>query len=171
MAWKTSVTRLHLKEIRGVIDETFSEWNNDNAQRLGASLAFFTLLSLAPLVVVIVAVGAAVFGQQAAEGQFWWEIRDFVGPVGAQAMQEVIRGAYKPQAGLVATILSLLTLIFGATSVAVELHEALNIKWHVPVNTGKLSACVVDLVQQRLVSLLLVLGAGFILVVSLIWSA
>jgi membrane protein len=171
MAWKTSVTSLHLKEIRGVIDETFSEWNNDNAQRLGASLAFFTLLSLAPLVVVIVAVGAAVFGQQAAEGQFGWEIRDLVGPVGAQAIQEVIRGAYKPQAGLVATILSLLTLIFGATSVAVELHEALNIIWHVPVKTGKLSACVVDLVQERLLSLLLVLGAGFILVVSLIWSA
>src|SRR6202051_3160792 len=171
MALKTFVSRFHLKEIRGVIDETCSEWNNDNAQRLGASLAFFTLLSLAPLVVVIVAVGAAVFGQHAAEGQFGGESRDLVGPVGAQAIQEVIRGAYKPQAGLVATILSLLTLIFGATSVAVELHEALNIIWHVPVKTGKLSACVVDLVQERLLSLLLVLGAGFILVVSLIWSA
>jgi len=171
MAWTTSVTRLHLKEIRGVIDETFSEWNNDNAQRLGASLAFFTLLSLAPLVVVIVAVGGAVFGKQAAEGQLAWEIRDLVGPVGAQAIQEVIRGAYKPQAGLVATILSLLTLIFGATSVAVELHEALNIIWHVPAKAGKFSDRVLDLVRERFLSLLLVLGAGFILVVSLIWSA
>jgi len=150
-----------------VIDETFSQWNNDNAQRLGASLAFFTLLSLAPLVVVIVAVGAAVFGKQAAEGQFAWEIRDLVGPVGAQAIQEVIRGADKPQAGLVATILSLLTLVFGATSVAVELHEALNIIWHVPVKIGKFSDRVVDLVKERFLSLLLV----FILVVSLIWGA
>ena len=150
-----------------MIDETFSQWNNDNAQRLGASLAFFTLLSLAPLVVVIVAVGAAVFGKQAAEGQFAWEIRDLVGPVGAQAIQEVIRGADKPQAGLVATILSLLTLVFGATSVAVELHEALNIIWHVPVKIGKFSDRVVDLVKERFLSLLLV----FILVVSLIWGA
>ncbi len=164
------MARKKWREIRDVIDETFSEWNNDNAPRLGASLAFFTLLSLAPLVVVIVAVGAAVFGQQAAEGQFAWEIRDLVGPVGAQAIQEVIRGAYKPQAGLVATILSLLTLIFGATSVAVELHEALNIIWHVPSKAGKFSDRVVDLIKERLLSLLLVLGAGFILVVSLIWS-
>ena len=170
MAWTTSVTRLHLKEIRGVIDETFSEWNNDNAQRLGASLAFFTLLSLAPLVVVIVAVGAAVFGQQAAEGQFAWEIRYFVGPVGAQAIQEVIRGSYNPHAGAVATILSVLTLVFGATSVAVELHEALNIIWHVPVKAGKFSSRVADFLKERFFSLLLVLGAGFVLVVSLIWS-
>ena len=158
------------KEIRDVIDETFSEWNNDNAQRLGASLAFYTLLSLAPLLVVIIAIGAAVFGQKAAEGQLAWEIRDLVGPAGAQAIQEVIRGAYKPQAGLVATILSLLTLILGATSVAVELHDALNTIWHVPAKASKFSDRVVDLIKERLLSLLLVLGAGFILVVSLIWS-
>jgi len=163
-------SRLHLKEIPGLIEETFSEWNNDNAQRLGASLAFFTLLSLAPLVVVVVAVGAAVFGPEAAEGQFAWEIRDLVGPVGAQAIQELIRGAYKPQAGVVATILSLLTLIFGATSVAVELHEALNIIWHVPVKAGKFSSRVADFLKERVFSLLLILGAGFVLVVSLIWS-
>jgi membrane protein len=158
------------KEIRDVIDETFSEWNNDNAQRLGASLAFYTLLSLAPLVVVIIAVGAAVFGQKGAEGQLAWEIRDLVGPAGAQAIQEVIRGAYQPKAGAVATILSLVTLLFGATSVAVELHDALNTIWHVPSKPGKFSDRVVDLIKQRLLSLLLVLGAGFILVVSLIWS-
>ena len=159
-----------MQVLRLLLKETFSEWNNDNAQRLGASLAFYTLLSLAPLVVVIIAVGAAVFGQQAAEGQLAWEIRDLVGPAGAQAIQEVIRGAYKPQAGLVATILSLLTLLFGATSVAVELHDALNTIWHVPAKVGKFSDRVVDLIKERLLSLLLVLGAGFILVVSLIWS-
>jgi membrane protein len=164
-------SRLHLKELPGVIEETLSEWNDDNVQRLGASLAFFTLLSLAPLVVVIVAVGAAAFGQQAAEGEFAWEIRDLVGPVGAQAIQELIRGAYKPEAGAVATILSLLTLIFGATSVAVELHEALNVIWHVPVKAGKFSSRVLDFLKERFFSLLLVLGAGFVLVASLIWSA
>jgi membrane protein len=162
---------LHFKDWGGLIQQTFSEWNNDNAQRLGASLAFFTLLSLAPLVVVIVAVGAAVFGHQAAEGEFAWEIRDLVGPVGAQAIQEMIRAAYKPQAGTVATILSVLILVFGATSVAAELHEALNIIWHVPVKRGKLSSRIADFLQERFLSLMLVLGAGFVLVVSLIWSA
>jgi membrane protein len=164
-------SRLHLKDLPGLIAGTLSEWNNDNAQRLGASLAFFTLLSLAPLLVVIVAVGAAAFGHRAAEGQLAWEIGDLVGPAGAQSIQELIRGAYKPQAGLVATILSLLTLIFGATSVTVELHEALNIIWHVPVKAGNFSSRITDFVKERLLSLLLVLGAGFVLVVSLIWSA
>jgi len=164
-------SRLHLKEMGGMLAAAFSEWNNDNAQRLGASLAFFTLLSLAPLVVVVVAVGAAVFGHQAAEGQLAWEIRDLVGPVGAQAIQQMIRGAYQPKAGTIATILSVLTLVFGATSVAVELHEALNIIWHVPVKAGGFSTRIADFVKERFLSLVLILGAGFILVVSLIWSA
>ena len=164
-------SRLHLKEIGQVLGETIDEWANDNAQRLGASLAFFTLLSLAPLVVVVVAVGAAAFGPEAAEGQLAWEIRNLVGPVGAEAIQELIRGAYKPGAGTVATILSILTLLFGATSVAVELHDALNTIWHVPGKTGKFSSRMADFVKERFSSLLLVAGGGFILIVSLIWSA
>jgi membrane protein len=162
---------LQFKDWRGLIARTFAEWSNDNAQRLGASLAFFTLLSLAPMVVVIVAVGAAAFGPKAAEGAFAWQIRDLVGPVGAQAIQEMIRSAYQPKAGAVATILSVLTLIFGATSVAAELHEALNIIWHVPVKIGKLSSRIADFFRERFLSLMLVLGAGFVLIVSLIWSA
>ena len=164
-------SHLHLKEIGQMLGETIDEWANDNAQRLGASLAFFTLLSLAPLVVVVVAVGAAVFGPEAAQGQLAWEIRNLVGPVGAEAIQELIRGAYKPGAGTVATILSILTLLFGATSVAVELHDALNTIWHVPAKTGKFSTRMADFVKERFSSLLLVAGGGFILIVSLIWSA
>jgi membrane protein len=164
-------SHLHLKEMGQVLGQTFDEWTNDNVQRLGASLSFFTLLSLAPLVVVVVAVGAMIFGQKAAEGQFAWDTRNMIGPVGAQAIQELIRGAYKPGAGTLATILSMLTLLFGATSVAVELHDALNTIWHVPGKTGKFSTRLSDLVKERFSSLLLVAGGGFILVVSLIWSA
>jgi membrane protein len=164
-------SRLHLKEIGGVIGETFSEWNNDNAQRLGASLSFFTLLSLAPLVVLVVAVGAAAFGQKAAEGELAWEMRNFIGPVGAEAIQELLRGASKPGAGTAAAVLSFLTLVFGASSVAVELREALNAIWHVPASSGKFSSRIAGFAKERFVSLLLVLGGGFILVVSLIWSA
>lgn len=164
-------SRLHLKDIVGVLEETTSEWNDDNVQRLCASLAFFTLLSLAPLVVVVVAVGAAVFGRDAAEGQLAWEIRNLVGPVGAEAIQELIRGAYKPGAGTVATLLSILTLAFGASSVAVELHDALNTIWHVPAKTGHFTTRIAAFAKERFFSFMLVLGGGFILVVSLIWSA
>jgi membrane protein len=164
-------SRLRLKEILRVVDATISEWDNDNAQRLGASLAFFTLLSLAPLVVVIVAVGAAVFGREAAAGQFEWQIQNLVGPVGAEAIQNLIRGAHKAGAGAVATILSILTLAFGASSVAVELHAALNTIWHVPSKDSPFLSRVRSFAKERFFSFMLVLGGGFILVVSLIWSA
>jgi membrane protein len=164
------VIRRHLKQFTGLMEGTFSEWNSDNAPRLGASLAFFTLLSLAPLVVVVVAVGAAAFGQQAAVGQFAWQIRNFVGPVGAEAIQELIRGAYKPGTGSVAAILSLLMLAFGASSVAIELHDALNTIWHVPAKTGPFITRVLAFAKERFFSLILVLSGGFILIVSLVWS-
>ena len=171
MGLLTLVSHPRRKEILGVIEETFSEWSDDNAQRLGASLAFFTLLSLAPLVVVIVAVGAAVFGQKAAEGEFAWEIRSLVGPVGAVAIQELLRGANDPGTGTIATILSALTLIFGASSVAVDLREALNTIWHVPVAAGRFSSRLVSIAKDRFFSFLLILGGGFVLLVSLVWSA
>ena len=164
-------SRLRLKEILAVIGETFSEWNQDNAQRLGASLAFFTLLSLARLVVVVVAMGAAVFGEKAAEGQLAWQLRDLVGPVGAQAIQELLRSARRPGTGAAATILSILTLVFGASSVAVELHDALNSLWHVPGQSCTLPRRIAIFARERLFSFLLVLSGGFILLVSLVWSA
>jgi membrane protein len=164
-------SRLRLREFGGLIEETISEWSDDKGKRLGASLAFFTLLSLAPLVVVIVAVAAAVFGQEAAEGQLAWQIRDLVGPAGAQTIQELIRGAYKPGTGVIATILSLLILAFGASSVVIELHDALNTIWHVRSKGASLRVRIVNFAKERFSSFMLVFGGGFILLVSLVWSA
>jgi len=119
-----------------VFKDTVIEWSNDKAPRLGASLAFYTLLSLAPLLVVIVAVAALVYGEKAAQGQLVWEIQDLVGPEGARAIQGLIESAYKPGSGVIATLLGLLTLAFGASSVIVELRDALNTIWHVPLPGG-----------------------------------
>ena len=80
--------------------ETLSEWNSDNVPRLGASLAFYTLLSLAPILVIVVAVAAFAYGRQAAEGQLFWEIQDVVGAERASAVQSLIQSAYKPGTGL-----------------------------------------------------------------------
>lgn len=164
-------SRLGLAEIWTLVDQTISEWVDDKAQRLGASLAFFTLLSLAPLVVVVLAVGAAVFGEKAAEGQLAWQIRDLVGPVGAQAIQALIRGAQKPKTGAIATIASFVILVFGSSSVAIELHDALNTIWHVPSKPGTLRSRIVGFLKERFFSFVLVLSGGFVLLVSLIWSA
>ncbi len=117
---------LRSRELGALLKEALTEWSADNAQRLGASLAFYTLLSLAPIVVVVIAVAALVFGKDAVRGQLAWQIQNLVGLNAAQAIQALIQGAQKPTAGIVASILSLLTLLFGSSSVVIELQDALN---------------------------------------------
>ena len=158
-------------ELLGMFKETVSEWSNDKAPRLGASLAFYTLLSLAPLLVVIVAVAALVYGHEAARGQLVWQIQGLVGPDGARAIQGLVQGAYKPGTGVIATLLGCLTLGFGASSVVVELRDALNTIWHVPDrgNTGLSS--IFRLVKERFYSFAMILAVGFLLLVSLVLNA
>jgi membrane protein len=104
------IFRLRLKDFGGLMREAAIEWNNDNVPRLGAALAFYALLSLAPLLVIVVAVAAQAFGRKAAEGQLAWEIQGIVGPEQAHAVQEIIRAAIKPEGGVFATWLSIITL-------------------------------------------------------------
>jgi membrane protein len=165
-------SHLHFKELLELLKETVNEWLGDKAPRLGASLAFYTLLSLAPLLIVIVAVAAIVYGQEAARGQLVWQIQDLVGPDGAKAIQGLIQGAYKPATGVVASLLGLLTLVFGASSVVVELRDALNTIWHVAPdlrNTG--FGSIFRLAKERFYSFALILGVGFLLLVSLVLNA
>jgi membrane protein len=144
---------LHVQDLPALFNETVVEWLNDRAPRLGASLAFYTLLSLAPLLVVIVAVAGLVYGKEAARGQLVWQIQGLVGRDGARVIQGLVLNAYRPGAGLIATILGFGTLAFGASSVVVELRDALNTIWHVPVdsaNTGL--ASIFRLVKERFYS-------------------
>jgi len=85
--------RLRRSEIGALLKETAKAWIDDNAPRLGASLAFYTLLSLAPILIVVVAIAALAFGQKAAQGQLIWEIQDLVGKEGARAIQDLIQSA------------------------------------------------------------------------------
>jgi len=166
------LTGLEQHEIVIVLTKTLSEWSDDNAPRLGASLAFYTLLSSAPLLLIVVAVAALAYGQEAARGQLVWELRGLVGAERATAIQDLIQSAYKPGSGLIATALGLLTLALGATSVVIELRDALNTIWHVPpaqVNRG--FSGVVQLVKERFYSFGLVLGGGFLLLLSLTVNA
>jgi membrane protein len=165
-------SNLRVKELLGMFKETASEWVNDRAPRLGASLAFYTLLSLAPLLVVIVAVAALVYGQEAARGQLVWQIQGLVGPDGARAIQGLVQGAYKPGTGVIATLLGFLTLAFGASSVVVELRDALNTIWHVPLDRGNSGLSSIFLVvKERFYSFAMILGVGFLLLVSLVLNA
>jgi membrane protein len=163
---------LRRAEIGALLKQTVSAWIDDNAPRLGASLAFYTLLSLTPLLIVVVAVAALAFGQKAAQGQLIWEIQDLVGTEGARAIQGLIQSAYKPATGTTATVLGVLTLVFGASAVVVELRDALNTIWHVPAPaTFSSLRSFLRLVKERFYLFGLILGVGFLLLVSLALNA
>jgi len=159
-------------EIGGLLKETVNAWIDDNAPRLGASLAFYTMLSLAPLLIVVVAVAALVFGQKAAQGQLIWEIQDLVGTEGARAIQSLIQSAYKPANGATVTVLGVLTLVLGASAAVAELRDALNTIWHVPA-AGSFSSLrsFLRLVRERFYLFGFILGVGFLLLVSLALNA
>lgn len=172
--WKTQLRRLRTfrwADFREVLAASIGNWYAHNVPRLGASLAFYTLLSLAPLLVIVVAVAGAVFGREAAEGQLVWQIQDLIGRESAQTIQALLRGAQAPGAGTVASILGLLTLLYGATAVVAELRDALNTIWCVPKKEQTTLRSILGVLRDRTVSLAVVLGAGFLLLVSLAVNA
>jgi membrane protein len=136
---------------------------------MGAALAYYMALSLAPTVVIILAVTGIAFGPKAAQGRLVWQIQDLVGYEGAKVIQSMIEGAHRSTSGIVATLLGLITLFFGATAVVTELRDALNTIWRVPEHTASSHArSILKLVTERLVSFALVLAAGLFLLASLI---
>jgi membrane protein len=159
-------------QIVALLKDTSSAWSEDNVPRLGASLAYYTALSLAPLLLVVLAVAGLAFGKQAVQGELVWQIKDAVGEQGAQVIQDLIKASHQRSSGIIATIIGLCTLFFGASSVVMELSDALNTIWHVPrksEQTGLKS--MFTYMRQRFVSFAMVLGVGFLLLVSLVVNA
>jgi membrane protein len=161
---------LHWHDIVGLLKKTGDAWMEDNATSLSASLAFYTVLSLVPFLIVITAIASALLGEKAAQGQLTWELQDVIGPTGAQALQDLIRSAQKSSTA--ETVLGGLTLLFGASAVVMELRDALNKIWHVKIAVGSSGiASFVRLVKERFYLFGLILGGGFLLVVSLALNA
>jgi membrane protein len=149
-----------------------SHWIDDNAPRLGAAVAFYTLLSLAPVIVIAIALSAVVYGQAAAEGRLASELGGVAGPEVARTVQEIVKGAYQPRIGVIAASLGLTILAFGASSVFVELRDDLNTIWHVSLPPYRnIATTVIRLIRERFYSFATVLGTGFLLLVSLILSS
>jgi membrane protein len=122
----------------GLFRQSFSEWSDDNAPRLGAALAYYTILSLAPLLIIVIAIVGAVLGRDAAQGQIVEQLKGLIGPEGGKAVETMIRNASQPASGTIAGALGLLTLLFGASGVVTELRSALNTIWDVnaPSSSG-----------------------------------
>src|SRR5947209_13314847 len=147
-------------EFGQLVRNTLTACNKDRVPRIGASLAFYSVLSLAPTIVLTLALAGAVFGRDAAEGQLAWQIQDVIGPQGARAIQTIIKGAHRPVTGVTAGVIAVISLFFGASAVFNELRDALNMIWHVPKpehGSGWQSA--LTEVRNRLISFLVVLGA------------
>ena len=156
---------------RGVwmlLRDSFYAWLDDNVQRLGAALAYYTVFSLAPLLIIVIAIAGLAFGQEAAQGQIMSQIEGLLGEEGAKATQAMIENARQPTAGLVAGLLGIIMLVFGATGAFAQLQDALNTIWGVTPKPGR---GVLGILQDRLFSFMLVIGIGFLLLVSLVLSA
>ncbi len=159
---------MNLKAVWGLFQETFNEWSNDKASRLAAALSYYTIFSLAPLLIIVIAVVGAVFGEDAARGEIYRQIRGLVGDAGAQVIQTAIESASQPKAGTIASLISIVVLIFGATGLFTELQDALNTIWEVQPKPGR---AMKNMVRQRFTSFAMVLAIGFLLLVSLVLSA
>jgi membrane protein len=159
---------VRIKTIIGLLRETFTEWNEDKASRLAAALAYYTIFSLAPLLIIAIAIAGAVFGEEAARGEIVTQIQGLVGRDGAKFIETAIEGASKPKAGTIASLISIAVLLFGASGLFAQLQDSLNTIWEVQPKPGR---GLIGIVRDRFLSFTMVLGVGFLLLVSLILSA
>ncbi len=146
-----------------LVKQAASDWSEDKASRLAAALAFYTALSLAPLLVIVVAVASLVFGNDVARGEIAGIFQGLVGLEGATAIDGILSSARRSGDGLVATVISGTVLLVGASGVFGELQDSLNTIWEVQPRPGR---AIKDLIKDRFFSFTMVLGVAFLLLVS-----
>jgi len=161
--------RLSAKAAFGLLKETASAWTEDYAPSMGAALSYYTLFSIAPLLLIVIAVAGVVFGAEAARGQIFGQLAGLLGADGAKAVEQLLQAANRPTQGTFATIAGALTLVIGATTVFGELQNALDRIWRAPAREKAKGWW--TLVRTRILSFGMVLGIAFLLTVSLVVSA
>lgn len=159
---------MNLKSIWRLLKETWQEWQDDNASRLAASLAYYTIFSLSPLLIIVISIAGAIFGEEAARGEIVGQIQGLVGNEGAQVIETAIQNANQPDVSSIASTISIIVLIFSASGVFAQLQEALNVIWEVK---AKPKQGIWGFIRKRTLSFSVVLGIGFLLLVSLVISA
>jgi len=157
-----------MKKYLALFKQTYEEFVADKAPRLGAALAYYTIFSIAPLLLIAIAIAGMVFGKQAARHEITGQLQGLLGTSGAHAIEEMLVNAAKPRAGIIATIVGVITLIFGASGVFTQLKDALNTIWNVP---PKEAGGIMTTIRQQFLSITMVFGVGFLLLVSLVFDA
>ena len=160
--------QIRITTIFRLLKESFREWQEDKVSLLAAALAYYTVFSITPLLVIAIAIAGAVFGQDTARGEILEQINELVGEQGAKAIETALANANQPQLGSIASVISVVVLLVGASGVFAQLQEALNTVWNV---RAKPDGGIWEFIRKRLLSFGMVLAIGFLLLVSLIVSA
>lgn len=157
------------RELWSLTRKALGAWIDDYAPSMGAALSYYTLFSIAPLLAIVIAVAGFFFGADAVRGELFAQLADLVGREGARAIEQMLESTSTPKEGLVAAAVSLGALVVGATTVLGELQNALDRIWRAPAlpKTGGLWG----LARTRLLSIAMILGVAFLLMVSLVASA
>jgi membrane protein len=150
-----------------LLAETYKEWRQDNAQVLGAALAFYTTFSMAPLLILIIAIFGVILGKETVQVEILRRAQELIGAQGAGAVKMMIEAAYRPGSGLPATIIGILVMLIGSTSALVMLTHSLNLIWGARTNS---KAAIWNLIKERLLSFVLILVIGLLIVLSLLLS-
>jgi membrane protein len=156
------------KELWPVAKETAKDWVDDDAATLAAALAYYALLSLAPLLVISVSVAGWFLGAEAARGQVSGELGSVVGTQAAQGIQAVVASAEEPKKGIIGAVVGVVTLFLGASGVFGQLQTSLNTIWEVKPRSDR---GIMGKVKDRFFSFTMVLGVAFLLLVSLVLSS
>ena len=156
-----------LRPVWDLLSETYKEWRKDNAQTLGAALAFYTTFSMAPLLIIVIAIFGVILGKETVQVEILRRAQELIGAQGAAAVKMMIGAAYRPGTGLAATIIGILVILVGSTSALVMLTHSLNIIWGANLNA---KAPIWNLIKERLLSFAMILVIGLLLVLSLLLS-
>jgi membrane protein len=156
-----------LRPVWDLLSETYQAWRRDNAPTLGAALAFYTTFSMAPLLIIVIAIFGVILGKATVQVEILRRAQELIGAQGAAAVKMMIEAAYRPGTGLPATLIGILVMLIGSTSALVMLTHSLNLIWGAKPNP---KAPIWNLVKERLLSFVMILVIGLLLVLSLLLS-
>ena len=157
-----------LRDSANLLRNTARQWSEHKVLQLAAALAYYSIFSIAPLLVVVVALVGWIFGPEAVRGQLDDQLRHSMGQPAAETVQSMVQSAYKPGQGTWAAVIGIVTLLLGASGVFGQLKDALNTIWDAPPQP---TSGVIDFLRGRLVSFSMVLVIGFLMLTSLLLTA
>ena len=164
------ISRMHPRTLAGLLTRAYSDWSADNATRLGAALAYYTLFSIAPVLVVVIGIAGFFIGRAAAEAQLSPWLQRFLSPEGARAAELMLQQHVSPSGGIVTTVFGLVTLFLATSAFVNELRQSLNLVWRVqapPSSATGMFGVVRSMVTERLYSFLIAAGAALLILLSL----